>query len=79
MLPIELAKTLYLGDLSVRAIYIDGWARTVKIQVDVISRIRSTDGHWNLYTDEDSEDGFLVPTGVSFFALDPPGAIPRVP
>ena len=76
MTPIELAKTLYLGDRAVKALHIDGWERTVKIQIDVISRIRSKDGHWNFYTDEDIEDGFLVLTGVTFFTLAPPGAIP---
>lgn len=76
MNPVELAKTIYLGDRAVKAVFIDGWARTVKIQIDVISRIRSQDGRWDFYTAEDIEDGFLVLTGVASLVFDPPGAIP---
>lgn len=75
--PLELQGTIYLGDRGVKRIILDGWERSVKIQIDSISRIRSPDGLWHFYTDEDIEDGFLVFGAAESCTIEPPGAIPN--
>lgn len=76
MNPCELKATIYLGDRAVKQVIVDGWNKRVKIQIDSISRIRSPDGQWHYYTDEDIENGFLVFEGVKSFAITPTGSIP---
>jgi len=71
------AKSVYLGDRACKALHIDTWNRRVTIQIDTISRIRSTSGEWEYYTEEDIEDGLLVFDGVTFFSLSPPGCLPN--
>jgi uncharacterized protein DUF6258 len=75
--PQELLKTIYLGDRSCKAILIDGWAKSVAVQVDVISRIRSSSGNWEFYADEDIPDGRLVFTGVRSIRWAPVGPVPN--
>ncbi len=74
--PLNLQRTIYLGDRGVKAILIQGWGKTVKVQIDSISRVRSPDGRWHFYTDEDIDDGFLVFGEVEACAIEPPGSIP---
>ena len=47
-------KTIYLGDRACKAITLDGWNRSIKIEIDCISRIRSP-----------SETGQTTPTKTS--------------
>jgi hypothetical protein len=75
--PDELLKTIYLGDRSCKAILIDGWAKRVALQVDVISRIRSSSGNWEFYAAEDIPDGLLVFTGVRSVRWTPDGPVPN--
>ena len=56
----DFIKTIYLGDRACKGVVIDGWNSLVKIHIDNISRIRSLSGNWELYTDEDIENGFIV-------------------
>jgi hypothetical protein len=70
-------RTLYYGDRAVTAIRLDGWRDVVRVTVDTLSRIRSDDGFWHFYTDEDIADAELVFTGVTEFSLVPPGPIPN--
>jgi hypothetical protein len=74
--PLRLQRTIYLGDRAVKQVILDGWEKKVKIQIDTISRVRSPDGQWQFYTDEDIEDGFLVCGDVKTCTIEPPGAIP---
>lgn len=77
MHPKELLQTLYIGDRGCKSIVLDGWNKRVLVQVTVISRIRSTSGDWEFYTDEDIEDGYIVFTGVESVAFTPPGPVPN--
>ncbi|MGE6783708.1 DUF6258 family protein [Ensifer adhaerens] len=75
MKPNEFLTSIYLGDRACKAIVLDGWKDEVKIQIDSISRVRGE--HWDYYTDEDVDDGFLVFEGVDHVSFDPPGLIPN--
>lgn len=77
MTPTELVRTIYLGDRACRRIIVDGWGKSVSLQVDLISRIRSSSGEWDFYADEDIEDGFLVFEGVTSFRFEPQGLVPN--
>ena len=77
MTPSEFLRTIYVGDRACKSITIDGWNATVRIQVDCISRIRSSTGTWDYYTDEDINDGYLVLTGVQSCELDNHGYLPN--
>ena len=76
MTPLELMDTIYLGDRACKALTIESWQNRVLVQVDCLSRIRDPSGHWNFYSDEDIEDAYIVLTGVSSLALEPPGRVP---
>lgn len=73
---VKFINTIYLGDRCITGINIDSEHMSVKIQVDVISRIRSADGNWNFYTDEDIPNGKIVFNGCKRFILDSQGIIP---
>ena len=73
---VKFINTIYLGDRGITGINIDSEHMSVKIQVDVISRIRSADGNWNFYTDEDIPNGKIVFNGCKRFILDSQGIIP---
>ncbi|MEN6306338.1 MAG: DUF6258 family protein [Anaerohalosphaeraceae bacterium] len=77
MKPEQFVKTIYLGDRAVKKIEIDGWNKTVKIQVDEISRIRDSSGHWECYNDENITDGYMVFENVSSFTMNPQGYLPN--
>lgn len=49
----------------------------MKFQIDFISRVRSQDGKWNFYIEEDIENGYIVFIGVDFFSMEPKGVIPN--
>jgi hypothetical protein len=70
-------RTLYLGDRACKAIIIDGWSNTVRLQVDCISRVRSASGTWDYYTDEDVTDGILVFEDVDRVELRNAGHMPN--
>ncbi|MCB1049636.1 MAG: hypothetical protein H6510_04455 [Acidobacteria bacterium] len=70
-------SSIYLGDRGCKKIVIDGWARTVCIQVDTISRIRSLDGNWHYYNDENLDDGYIVFKDVQGMVLSNNGKIPN--
>jgi hypothetical protein len=57
-----LEKTVYLGDRLCKSIVLDGYAREVKIKIDLISRVRGES--WNFYSAEDIDDGYVVLEGV---------------
>lgn len=77
MEPKEFLKTIYLGDRACKSILIDSWGERVLIQVNEISRIRSTSGKWEYYNKENIVDGFLVFTGVDSIKFSPQGVIPN--
>ncbi|MBN8613578.1 MAG: hypothetical protein J0L92_23485 [Deltaproteobacteria bacterium] len=67
----------YYGDRAVKSVTVDGWRAAVRVTVDVLSRIRSSDGQWNDYADEDIDDADLVFTGVREVVWTPAGPIPN--
>lgn len=73
----EFVETIYLGDRFCKSILIDGYSQIVKIQINVISRIRNVSGQWDYNNNENIHDGFIVFTGVSSIKLDPVGIIPN--
>lgn len=77
MNPSEFINTIYLGDRFCKSILIDGYNERVKIEINMISRIRSTSGNWEYYNDENIEDGLIVFTGVKSISLEPQGFIPN--
>lgn len=77
MNPKEFLQTIYLGDRGCKSLLIDGWNERVVIQVNQISRIRSSSGKWEFYTDEDIVDGLIVFDVVDSISLQPAGFIPN--
>lgn len=73
----EFVRSLYLGDRACKSITIDGWNAAVRLQVDVISRVRSPSGEWSHYTAEDVADGSIVFEGVTFLELNNASRIPN--
>lgn len=73
----EFLKTIYVGDRFVKSIVIDSQQREMKVQINLISRIRSNDGMWNFYNDENIKDGLIVFTDLESFSFNPPGIIPN--
>lgn len=61
---VDFVNSIYLGDRGCMKIVLDGINREVCIQVDCISRVRSPDGRWNFYSDEDIENGYIIITDV---------------
>lgn len=60
----EFVKSIYLGDrYCIMEIY-DEKKKQYQIHMNCISRIRSNDGEWNFYTDEDIESGIISFEGV---------------
>ncbi|MFC5476005.1 DUF6258 family protein [Paraherbaspirillum soli] len=77
MNPVDFLKTIYLGDRSCKAILIYSWDELVKLQVDEISRVRSSSGQWEFYNDENIEDGFLVFEEVQSISFKPENFLPN--
>lgn len=77
MNPREFINTIYLGDRFCKSILIDGYNERVKIQINMISRIRSASGNWDYYNDENIENGLIVFTGVKSILLEPQGFLPN--
>lgn len=69
-------NTIYLGDRFCKKIVIDGYEEKVKIQVNMISRIRSSSGNWEFYNDENIEDGYIVFSDVESINFEPQGRLP---
>ena len=68
MNPIELSKTIYLGDRYAKDIDFNEKEKVLKIKIDIISRIRGDNG-WNYYNDENITDGCIVFTGVEEYSF----------
>lgn len=77
MNPREFIDTIYLGDRFCKTILLDGCNELVKLQINMISRIRSESGNWKYYNDENIEDGLIVFTGVKSILFEPQGFIPN--
>lgn len=77
MNPKEFVNTIYLGDRFCKSILIDGYSQTVKIQVNMISRIRSISGYWEYYNDENIDNGLIVFTEVDSIMFELNGLLPN--
>jgi hypothetical protein len=77
MKPEAFLKTIYVGDRGCKGLIIDSWQKRLKIQIDLISRVRDSSGHWNYYDLEDIQDGYLVFDGLRGIRFDPSGPIPN--
>lgn len=75
MTPSEFMATVYLHDRSCKAVVIDCWESMVRMEIDVISRIRSE--KWNYYTDEDIQNGHIVFLDALSVRFLPDGTIPN--
>ena len=75
--PLDFFRTVYFGDRACKAIFINTWDSVVRVQIDLISRIRSVSGDWDFYSDEDVENGFLVFRRVKHFSMTPEGLLPN--
>ena len=75
MNPIEIFKTIYLGDRSIKKIIIDGYNENVAIQFDLISKVPKGKSIWDFYSDEDIENGYLTFVSVRTIKILPLGAI----
>ena len=75
MTPVEFMRTVYLGDRACKSILIDGTTSEAKIQISVISRVRSE--RWDFYSAEDLVDGRLVFEGVTSISFEPSGPVPN--
>ena len=72
-----LVKSIYLGDRACKAVILDGSSSSVRLHVDVISRIRSASGQWEFYSDEDIVDGFVVFEAVESVWINNNGHLPN--
>jgi hypothetical protein len=75
MNPIELLKTIYLGDRAIEKIIIDGYNQKIAIQCDCISSLPHGQSTWDFYDKEDIEHGFLVFSCARTIKISPIGAI----
>ncbi|AFS78650.1 hypothetical protein Curi_c16430 [Gottschalkia acidurici 9a] len=73
----EFLETIYVGDRFIKSIIIDSQQKEVKIQFNLISRIRSSSGAWDFYNNENIENGLIVFTDIETFSFDPPEIIPN--
>lgn len=74
---VTFVKSIYLGDRACKKIIIDGWNDKIFVQVDSISRVRSVDGKWNFYSEEDINNGFLVFDKIKSIVWSENGKIPN--
>jgi len=72
MSPADFLNTICLGDRACKAVLIDSWERRVEVVVTTISRIRSEDGGWHFYNDENITDGRIVLTEAESCSIVPP-------
>ncbi len=77
MMPNSLFKTIYLGDRSCLSLIWNKLSRSLIVEVDLISRIRSQTGEWEYYTDEDIQSGRLVFFGVTCLSFSPESLVPN--
>lgn len=77
MNPIEFLRTLYWGDRYCKEFTVDTANKTVKLQVNCISRIRDKSGEWNFYVDEDVYNAILVFTDVEKITVNQPNLFPN--
>ena len=73
----DFIKTLYIQERIIEAIELDVTHSRVTLKIDRLSRIRSADGDWDFYTDEDIEHCSIVFAGCTVFELASAGRIPR--
>jgi hypothetical protein len=75
MNPVDFMKTVYLGDRGIKGYMIDSWNQIARLHITEISRVRSSDGQWHFYNEENLIDGRIVFEHIASFTIDPPGAV----
>lgn len=73
----QFMKTIYLGDRFLKEIVIDSYNKEIKLKINVISRIRNSEGVWNYYNNENIQDGYIIFSDAQKFSLEPGGVIPN--
>ena len=74
--PRDFLKTIYLHDRGCTGLLIDCERDRVSLQIDLISRIRSSSGDWEFDSDEDIDKGLITFTGVESLRITP-GPLPN--
>ena len=77
MNPENFLQSIYLGDRGCNKILVDNYNRIIKLNIDVISRIRSPSGKWDFYNDENIENGFIVFSSVKAMKWNSTGLLPN--
>jgi uncharacterized protein DUF6258 len=67
----KVLRSIYYGDRACLGLVVDGTKSEIRLQIDVISRIRSETGEWEFYNDENIDRGFVVFDDVRWFSLGP--------
>lgn len=75
--PDRFLRTVYVGDRACKALRIESWNNEVVIEVTCISRVRSTSGDWEYYSEWDIPNGRIVFTGVESISFQPAGPLPN--
>ena len=70
----NLLRTIYVGDRWVKHVTHLPQEKSLRLCINCISRIRSTDGCWNFYNSENLKDGEIVFLGVEDVVVTPSGA-----
>ena len=69
----NLLRTIYVGDRWVKHVTHLPQEKSLRLCINRISRIRSTDGCWNYYNDENLKDCEIVFVGVEDVVFTPSG------
>jgi len=73
----KFVSSIYLGDRLLNGISLDLVHNELRLKIDLISRIRSNDGNWNFYNDEDIKNGEIVLMNVSSLRFSPDSILPN--
>lgn len=74
---LQFIKSIYLGDRACKGFRLDSHNHEFRIFVDEISRVRSVDGAWNFYNEENLEDACIVFAQVETVRVKMTGPMPN--
>lgn len=74
---LQFFRSIYLGDRACAGLRIDSTRDEVRVVIDEISRVRSADGRWNYYNDENIINGCIVFGNVQSVSFNMTGLLPN--